>query len=687
MRRLALPIFVTFLFAVPSTAGAAAPGGITQLPNPLGCLTNGGSGGCTSVHDMARNLGNAMSPDGKNVYVASFDNSALLVFDRNASNGGLTQKSGRQGCFVNGAATATCSGANGLSNPIGIAVAPNGKTVYVANRGSGNNVLSFTRNTTTGTLTQKSGAAGCIANTGDGTTCRDGRAMSGPSFITVTGDGKHLYVASEFSDAVSALSIGSDGSLTQIGDGSGGSGCVENVPSADGCADGRALDGPFSINASSANDTIYVAGFSGSSVAALGRDPATGRLAPLPGTAGCVSATGADGCSTDPDLSNPRDVAGAPGGKHIYVASTSSSKLLLYDRLASGGLVKRAGTDGCIAETADAGCRQGRGMSGASRIVVSAAGEDLYLASFNGNAGLAEFDRNGSTGVLSERPGTRGCVVAGTEAGCASSNQVSSMYDLKLSPDGRFIYVGSFSVPGFGVFRRDSSGPVCGPGGATVGQGTLTVLQFPCRDPDGDPVSFTIVNPPTIGGLGLIDEAHDQVGYAASQGQCGNTAFTFRATSSGQTSPNQTFPISVVGCPTGGGGGGGGTTPPLTVVPSTVSINSLAFPKFTKLVSLAVKNVQAGTTVVVTCKTKKKKQQKKSCPYKKKRLTSTGARSKLTLSKPFKKKKLPVGTKLSITITAPGFLGKRITYTVRKRKVPKSKVQCLSASGKAGSCA
>src|SRR4029079_5463828 len=97
---------------------------------------------------------------------------------------------------------------------------------------------------------------------------------------------------------------------------------------------------------------------------------------------------------------------------------------------------------------------------------------------------------------------------------------------------------------------------------------------------------------------------------------------------------------------------------PTTVVPSTVSISSLAFPKFTKITSLSVKNVQAGSSVLVTCKTKKKKQQKKGCPFKKKRLTTSGARAKLSLSKRFKKKKLPVGTKIGITITAPGFLGK-----------------------------
>ena len=114
------------------------------------------------------------------------------------------------------------------------------------------------------------------------------------------------------------------------------------------------------------------------------------------------------------------------------------------------------------------------------------------------------------------------------------------------------------------------------------------------------------------------------------------------------------------------------TPPPRSslTVPSTTSINSLGFKKYTKLLNLSAKNLPAGATVRVTCKTKKKKQQKKGCPYKSKRFTTSGARATLNLRKPFAKKKIPVGTKITITITAPGFLGKRIQYTMREAQDP-----------------
>jgi hypothetical protein len=143
--------------------------------------------------------------------------------------------------------------------------------------------------------------------------------------------------------------------------------------------------------------------------------------------------------------------------------------------------------------------------------------------------------------------------------------------------------------------------------------------------------------------------------------------------------PVVVVPPVVQPAPPSGGG--------VTVLPSTTSINSLAFAKFTKLTNLSVKNLVAGTTVTVTCKTKSKKQQKKGCPYKRKRFTTSGGRASLNLRKPFAKRKVPVGTKITITIVAPGSIGKQITYTTRKRKLPKSRVLCLPPGGKPSSCA
>ena len=48
----------------------------------------------------------AISPDGKNVYVASSRSDAIAVFRRNARTGRLAQRSGAAGCIAGGCAEA-----------------------------------------------------------------------------------------------------------------------------------------------------------------------------------------------------------------------------------------------------------------------------------------------------------------------------------------------------------------------------------------------------------------------------------------------------------------------------------------------------------------------------------------------------------------------------------------------------
>jgi DNA-binding beta-propeller fold protein YncE len=118
--------------------------------------------------------------------------------------------------------------------------------------------------------------------------------------------------------------------------------------------------------------------------------------------------------------------------------------------------------------------------------------------------------------------------------------------------------------------------------------------------------------------------------------------------------------------------------PPPTLIPSTVGNNWAASRAFTTVVTLSARKLPAGATVVVACKTKKKSLQKKRCPFKSKTFKAPTGKSQVNLAKPFRKKKLPLGTAIKITITGPGFIGKVFTYTTRKRAAPKLKLLCLA---------
>jgi DNA-binding beta-propeller fold protein YncE len=220
------------------------------------------------VHDSGSGSDLVVSPDGRNVYAVDSANDHLLVFDREQATGRLRQKTGQAGCVQNGPPTTYCGSARLLDGPSSLAISPGGRTLYVASTGA-NAILVFDRNTTTGVIVQKAGDAGCIADSTPD--CRAARRLVEPLGIALSPDGRNLYAAVHGSDAVTALTVAADGSLTQTTDGPGGAGCVTSLVD---CVDGPALDGPEDVAVT--RDAVFVGTSDPGSVVALRRDPATG---------------------------------------------------------------------------------------------------------------------------------------------------------------------------------------------------------------------------------------------------------------------------------------------------------------------------------------------------------------------------------------------------------------------------
>jgi DNA-binding beta-propeller fold protein YncE len=188
-------------------ASASAPvGGLT----PLGCVGNSGSGppSCIGADglDGARSV--AVSPDGKNVYVASLGSRAVVIFER-VAGGGLKP----MGCVGNsGSGPPSCIGADGLDGADSVAVSPDGKNVYVASVASYAVVL-FERVAAGGLKPM-----GCVGNSGTGPpSCIGADGLGGAASVAVSPDGKNVYVASFFSRAVVLFSR-----VTESGAGGGG---------------------------------------------------------------------------------------------------------------------------------------------------------------------------------------------------------------------------------------------------------------------------------------------------------------------------------------------------------------------------------------------------------------------------------------------------------------------------------
>ena len=180
---------------------ASRTGGVVSLTapglSPLGCFadTDSAIAGCTSAQGLAGAKGIAVSPDGKSVYARSDSDAAVVRFNR-SNTGTLTGA----GCIADTESATNCGGAkaDGLSSGTAIAVSPDNESVYAVGGSPDQAIVSFDRDTTTGAISD----GGCISETGttgcDATTY----GLMGSSGVTVSPNGKSVYVTSIGSSAL-----------------------------------------------------------------------------------------------------------------------------------------------------------------------------------------------------------------------------------------------------------------------------------------------------------------------------------------------------------------------------------------------------------------------------------------------------------------------------------------------------
>ena len=190
-------------------------------------------------------------------------------------------------------------------------------------------------------------------------------------------------------------------------------------------------------------------------VVATNAAAATGDLVQKPGTAGCISDTGAGPCVDGTGLASAASVTVSPDGKSAYTASTGSDAVAVFDRAADGTLTQKPGTAGCISDTGAGPCVDGTALANANSVTVSPDGKSAYVASIDSNA-VAVFDR-AADGTLTQKPGTAGCI-SNTGAGpCVDGTALGSAWSVTVSPDGKSAYVASFSGA-VAVFDRAADG-------------------------------------------------------------------------------------------------------------------------------------------------------------------------------------------------------------------------------------
>ena len=391
----------------------------------------------------------AISPDGRNVYVASSKSNAIAIFSRNAKTGTLTQPAGSGGCIAAKGAGG-CATAVGLDGPNSVAVSPNGRNVYATSRDS-NSISSFVRNPKTGALHQlPPAAAGCISALPI-PGCAAGRALLGADVVMVSPDGKNVYAGSFFGNAVAVFARNaSTGALSQP---AGSAGCIAETASS-GCATGIALGAVEGLAVSRDGSSVYAASALSSAIAVLTREPSTGALTQASGGSGCIVDSPLTGCATGVELSGANAVATSPGNDVVYVTSLFSNSVTTFaPSTSSAGLKQKEGTAGCLVWLRAVGCSFGQAMSAPEGLAVSPDGASLYVAAFLTGA-IDVLNRNRESGSVAQKPGSPGCLAPKSVPNCTRARALRGVSSIALSPDGRYLYSTSFGSNAVDIFRR-----------------------------------------------------------------------------------------------------------------------------------------------------------------------------------------------------------------------------------------
>ncbi len=268
-------------------------------------ISQGDVSGGLPVNKLKRPRALTVSPDGRNLYAGVYGSHALTVFRRMADGSLELCESHRDGR----------GGVDGLRRALGVAVAPDGRTVYVAGYGD-HAVAVFSRSLADGALT-------FVQRKNDGSGGIDG--LAGAAAVAVSPDGRHVYVAGKHDHAVAVFRRdAASGKLSFV------------TRYKDGVAGVEGLAGIWDVKVSPDGRHVWTAGGNDDAVALFERDATTGELRWLD--------LSKDGVAAADGLDLVRALAVDPSGRHVYGAGYRDNAVaLLFRNLAPQALNDNAG--------------------------------------------------------------------------------------------------------------------------------------------------------------------------------------------------------------------------------------------------------------------------------------------------------------------------------------------------------
>src|SRR5436309_245224 len=312
--------------------------------------------GSGSITGLDGASGVAVSPDGRTVYATGEVDDALAVFHRDSATGALTFVEMKQDAV---------DGVDGLNGAHGVVVGPDGVHVYGAGRND-DSLAVFSRDAATGALTyveiQRDGYAGVV------------QGLLGAKAVAVSPDGAHVYAAGSLENAVAVFGRdAATGKLTFI------------EVQREGQNGVLGLFGAKAVTVSLDGANLYVAGGYDDALVVFDRNPETGMLTSVQlledGVGGVNGLNGADAVAVSPDGTHGLVTGSVDNALAVFQRDAATGTLTYVERLRDG----TAGVDG---------------LHNAQAVAVSPDGASVYATGSADNAVAVFRVRRCGDGVL-----------------------------------------------------------------------------------------------------------------------------------------------------------------------------------------------------------------------------------------------------------------------------------------------
>jgi hypothetical protein len=203
------------------------------------------------------------------------------------------------------------------------------------------------------------------------------------------------------------------------------------------------------------------------------------------------------------------------------------------------------------------------GKKDLSMTVVHSSGKNMFLRRqpvFRDDINYLASNSATITGTTNDFTNTQSSANGGTEfeiLGLNATGNGTATLTIASSSGGFSSLKGGTTSPVQSVLNIDNfvnQAPVANPATRQIDHNTATTINLTGSDPEGDTITYAIVQNPLNGTISNLNSATGSLTFTPANGTSGNTTFTFKTNDGFEDSGNATITCQVASAPGGGGG-------------------------------------------------------------------------------------------------------------------------------------